>query len=699
MNTRTLLFVAGVLCLGTPIAPAQDTDRPVISVTAPQSQAAEPSQRGVFRVFRDGPTNTAVLVNWRLDGTALHGVDYQTISNRIYIPAGRRVAEVPVIPIDDNLVEGTETVIFRLLPPESSIAYYVVGAPAVATVFLGDNDGNQPPLVRLMQPTNQTVFPAGGNLRLVAEAHDPDGTVVLVEFFAGTNRLGAVQGPPTPMPPQPPFTLVWSNVPPGDHILRAVATDNRGAHASSEPLRVIAQTPQTIVTIHAPDPLATEPTSADSESDVAVFVVRRDRGLDLDLPVLLSVRGTAQNGVDYATIPERVVIPRGAATTEIVIRPRADNVIEGAESVVLGILPSPACMLAVWPPPPECYRIGEPAVAEARILESPANNRPPMVELVRPNEGISIPVGRPIGLLADTWDVDGYVTLVEFFSGTNKVGEVARHYIVPPPPGLHLAFHYNWSNAPLGRHALLARATDNHGATTLTRPRHISVVEAPPPPPTNPVPVISLVAVDSLAAEGTNCWRWPRLHLCADCPRTNCGPNFAVFAVRRQGPTNDSLRVHYRIGGTASNGVDYTELPGVAVIPAGERVARIVVQPVDDPLREGLETVLLALQPPPADVLPPPFLLSRQHRAAAVIVDNDADRPLSRPLANGMFHFQAEATDGSWLQVEASADLSTWVELGTCEVTDGSLHFVDPDADANGHRFYRVKPALPPELE
>jgi len=708
MKTNSFLLLAGSLLLGANLSPAQtvtNRPRPVISVTAPDPQAAEPAERGVFRVYRDGPTNDAVLVFCSLAGTAANGVDYQAITNVIPLRAGVRVAELPVIPIDDALVEGAESVILRLLPPPATNLAYLVGAPRTAIVSLADNDRpavtNQPPVVRLVQPTHGASFPTGANLLLVADARDPDGTVVSVDFLAGTNRVGHGSLDPLPLPPTAPFVLVWSNVPAGEHILRALATDNRGAQTYSAPVRIVVPPVQTTVTIRAADALATEPGLAGGDLDPAVFVVARDRGTNLDLPVVLALRGTARNGVDYTALPARVVIPRGAFSTKIVLRPVADNLPEGPESVVIGIAPSPACLRAVWPPPAECYRIGEPALAEARIVDAAAANRPPAVVLLKPDEGIVIPRGQALGLLANTWDVDGYVTRVEFFAGTNKVGEIARDYFTPPPPGLHVAFQYIWSNAPLGRHELLALATDNAGASTRSLVKRIAVVtNPPPPPPTHALPVVNLVALDGLAAEGTNCWRWPGLGLCPNCPRTNCGPNVAVFAVRRSGPTNDALRVPYRIAGTASNGVDYRELSGVVAVPAGERVARIVVLPVDDLIRERIETVDLGLIIPPTDpIIPPPYLVGPQRRAAAIIVDNDAERPPSILLADGLFHLTVGASDGTWLRVEASADLQGWTELGTCEVTDGALHFVDPESQAVGHRFYRVAPALPPDRE
>src|SRR5678815_4844444 len=64
--------------------------------------------------------------------------------------------------------------------------------------------------------------------------------------------------------------------------------------------------------------------------------------------------------------------------------------------------------------------------------------------------------------------------------------------------------------------------------------------------------------------------------------KDNCsGTNTASFAVRRSGPTNAELTVYYAIGGTASNGIDYVNLPGRVTIAAGQRSARIQLIPVE----------------------------------------------------------------------------------------------------------------------
>src|SRR5262249_8649442 len=106
-------------------------------------------------------------------------------------------------------------------------------------------------------------FLSPAQVDLVAQATDVDGTVVSVDFFADTNRIGTLTSEP--------FALTWSNVPPGVYALTARATDNESASAVSEPLR--------ITVTNAPVFFLSQSQYESSESDaVATVTVRRNTG-------------------------------------------------------------------------------------------------------------------------------------------------------------------------------------------------------------------------------------------------------------------------------------------------------------------------------------------------------------------------------------------------------------------------------------
>lgn len=114
-------------------------------------------------------------------------------------------------------------------------------------LVLGEAATNLPPTVALLTPTNGAVFSPRMGILLTAAAADPDGLVSRVEYFDGMTFLGVATDPP--------YAVVWSNAPPGTHVLTARATDHRGATGDSALVTITVQEPVNIpptVTFLAP---------------------------------------------------------------------------------------------------------------------------------------------------------------------------------------------------------------------------------------------------------------------------------------------------------------------------------------------------------------------------------------------------------------------------------------------------------------
>jgi hypothetical protein len=89
------------------------------------------------------------------------------------------------------------------------------------------------------------------------------------------------------------------------------------------------------------------------------------------------------------------------------------------------------------------------------------------------------------------------------------------------------------------------------------------------------VPVVTILAPDPEAVEGKK--------------------DPADFVITRTGDVSAGLTVFYNVGGTATNGKDYKELPGEVTIPAGEDSVIIQIFALADRETEGTETVILTL--------------------------------------------------------------------------------------------------------
>jgi lamin tail-like protein/CotH protein/Big-like domain-containing protein len=95
--------------------------------------------------------------------------------------------------------------------------------------------GQVPPSVTIVSPTNNSSFTVPFSFNLAADASDPDGSVTVVEFFAGTSLLGVATNAP--------YSIMVNSLPEGPHQLTAKATDNSGLFAISAPINITVTDP------------------------------------------------------------------------------------------------------------------------------------------------------------------------------------------------------------------------------------------------------------------------------------------------------------------------------------------------------------------------------------------------------------------------------------------------------------------------
>ncbi|GEM_PF-2449537 len=89
---------------------------------------------------------------------------------------------------------------------------------------------------------------------------------------------------------------------------------------------------------------------------------------------------------------------------------------------------------------------------------------PPTVAIDSPADGATFASPANITISASASDADGAVAKVEFFDGATRIGEVTTS-----------PYSIEWNNAPIGTHALTAKATDNDGEFSLSVPVTIMV--------------------------------------------------------------------------------------------------------------------------------------------------------------------------------------------------------------------------------
>nr|WP_224772556.1 Ig-like domain-containing protein [Pelagicoccus enzymogenes] len=93
-----------------------------------------------------------------------------------------------------------------------------------------ERPANFAPEVAINQPTAGHVFAAGESIELSATAADADGEVARVEYYVNGSKIGEASVAP--------YSLIWDGAESGNHSLVAIATDDQGASATSEPVEI-----------------------------------------------------------------------------------------------------------------------------------------------------------------------------------------------------------------------------------------------------------------------------------------------------------------------------------------------------------------------------------------------------------------------------------------------------------------------------
>jgi hypothetical protein len=178
----------------------------------------------VFTVLLSFAHTNAVSVRFdTVNGTASAASDYAATNGVLTFAPGQATNFIRVNVHGDTTPEPDEVLFVRLSAPTNGTLGRAQGAGLIL-------DRDQPPGVALTAPAPGQAFAAPATIGIVGNAFDTDGFVTRVEFFAGASPLGAVL--------EEPFSLTWSNVPPGNYALTAIATDNSGKLATSAPVNI-----------------------------------------------------------------------------------------------------------------------------------------------------------------------------------------------------------------------------------------------------------------------------------------------------------------------------------------------------------------------------------------------------------------------------------------------------------------------------
>ena len=295
---------------------------------------------------------------------------------------------------------------------------------------------NQIPTVSLTAPSANASFTAPALINLSAAAADTDGSVVKVEFYNGSTKLGESTSAP--------YTYAWTNVAAGYYTVSAKATDNQGAVGSSATVNIIVTNPGSSgADLIGPDCV--------SLNDSKVY--------ELNPNLLVN----ATNFSWWSTGSTSSITPTQPGKAMFNFGPYFSG-----GQVCVGVNYS----AAPW------YQQFCKTVAVCSTTVTPPANQPPTVTLLSPAANATFTAPASVTISANAADTDGTVAKVEFYNGSTKLGESTS-----------APYQFSWGSVAAGTYTLSAKATDNAGAATTSATRTITVV-APAPP--NQAPTITL---------------------------------------------------------------------------------------------------------------------------------------------------------------------------------------------------------------
>jgi parallel beta-helix repeat protein len=289
---------------------------------------------------------------------------------------------------------------------------------------------NSSPTVSITNPQVNAEYKAFATIKIDAEASDKDGSVRKVEFYNGITLLHTAT--------EAPYTYSWKNVPAGNYILTAKATDDDGSIATSESVSMSVTAPPAAKN-KAPEVKLTSPAINTNYTGSANISMSADASdADGAIKKVEFYNGTTLLHTEYE-LPYNYTWNNVAAGNYTITAKATDN--DGS------VTTSTAVSLRV-----------------AASSSGEDKNIAPKVNITSPAVNQSFNASVTINISAHASDDDGRVRRVEYY-----IGQTLLHTERGRP------YSWNWRNVRAGTYTITAVAIDDKGAETRSSSVTISV--------------------------------------------------------------------------------------------------------------------------------------------------------------------------------------------------------------------------------
>ena len=606
-------------------------NEPTVSIVASQPNASEATGTGSpingrFTVSRvGGNLAQALTVNYTVSGSATSASDYTALTGTVVIPAGQSSVNILVTPINDTVVDQSETVVVTITPTSDYRA--AAGSAGVATVTIADSSP-QITITATDAQAAETFAPAaanGGTFRLSRTGGNLTQAVTVVLDITGTALIGAGNAYTLTAPTAANLVINGSGttatvtIPAGqtfvDLSLAVISnstvdaertatltiptgnTYTRGTEATrSATVRIADNSPT--VTISATDSSASEPIGTTAANTGTFRVTRAGGNTAAALTVTIDLTGTATAlvaGRDYTIVAGALpagasavltdsqvalTIPAGALFADLVITPVVDTLGERSETVIATIASANTYKLG-----PVAQRTGTVTITDAAPVISVVASDALAAETTLPvaaNTGTFL-FTRTGGILSEP------LTVTYTITGTAVAGALGSNNDYVTLSG-SVTFLANQATA-----SVLVTPLDN---TTGQGTRTVTVTvanDAWAASPTQNSATVSIVDNE------------PRATLSQVQPTFTEGvATLGSVRFTRPTGTTGAFVVNFTLAGTATRTTDYTfsgggvefgDNLGIITIPSGVASVDLTFTAVNDTLAEDQETIIVDLVP------------------------------------------------------------------------------------------------------
>ncbi|MDR6785348.1 gliding motility-associated-like protein [Pedobacter africanus] len=572
------------------------------------ANATEGGAAGSFTIkLPDGITaTTPVNVNYTLGGTATSVADYAALTGTATIATGQNSTTVTVTPVNDNVIELTETVTLTITGGTGTGGTYTPATGSeTASLNIADNDnvaGNKSLKVvrtaHAAEPGSNGAFSIGFEAASITSSED----ITVNYTIAGTATSGtdytALSGTvvlPAGQSSIPVSVLVKDDqlIEPINETVILTLTGGNSASFTFVPSANAALRSTSLNIVDDENIPANRVVTLTKTADAAEPGTNGNVRFSLPPNILCQVNitvnvfrsGTAAGGTDYLNFPV-IVIPAGQNYVDIPVSVVNDNIIEQTETVIV----APSGINTAGLSPGSTFTFGSGAVT-VNITDdenTPANRT---ISLTNARDGEE-------GLPASTGSFRFDINLP---SGISTSEAIAVNYTI----GGTALNGTDYTRIPTGAFTgAVTIGAGQNGISLIGNPVDDQIIEG-----TENV-VITITSVTS--PNFTYTFGAPAAATIADNDNAPANLELAVnktadaveggangeFIISLPGTTTiatETITVNYTLTGTATNGTDYTALTGAVVIPAGDHEVKIPVSAALDQIIEGLETVTLTL--------------------------------------------------------------------------------------------------------